>query len=237
MQKAAVDMDTAVQGGPTYTADEAHFVEALRAGDELAFVALIDRYQPGMLRLARVFVRDVSVAEEVVQEAWLAVLRGLHRFEARSSLKWWISSILVNGAKTRATRERRSIPFSAVWDPGADPSDPSVEPERFRPDDAPQWPGGWVSFPRSWSDGPDDRLLLQETQSQVRACIDAPPANQRAVIELRDVHGFTAQDTCTVLQNPAVNQRVLLHRAALKSAARWSCTLPARERDAMTHSN
>ena len=129
MQQAAVDMDTAVQGGPTYTADEAHFVEALRAGDELAFVALIDRYQPGMLRLARVFVRDVSVAEEVVQEAWLAVLRGLHRFEARSSLKWWISSILVNGAKTRATRERRSIPFSAVWDPGADPPDPSVEPK------------------------------------------------------------------------------------------------------------
>ena len=145
MQRAAVDMDTvaeAARGGPTYTADEAHFVEALRAGDELAFVALIDRYQPGMLRLARVFVRDVSVAEEVVQEAWLAVLRGLHRFEARSSLKGWISSILVNGAKTRATRERRSIPFSAVWDPGVDPFDPSVEPERFRPHDAPQWPGG-----------------------------------------------------------------------------------------------
>ena len=216
MQQAAVDMDTAVQGGPTYTADEAHFVEALRAGDELAFAALIDRYQPGMLRLARVFVRDVSVAEEVVQEAWLAVLRGLHRFEARSSLKWWISSILVNGAKTRATRERRSIPFSAVWDPGADPSDPSVEPERFRPDDAPQWPGGWASFPRSWSDGPDDRLLSQETQSQVRACIDALPAGQRAVVELRDVHGFTAQETCTVLQISEVNQRVLLHRGRSK---------------------
>src|SRR6202162_4969719 len=141
MQQVAVEMDTvaeAAQVGPTYTADEAHFVAALRAGDELAFVALIDRYQPGMLRLARVFVRDASVAEEVVQEAWLAVLRGLHRFEARSSLKSWISSILVNGAKTRATRERRSVPFSAVWDPGADPSDPSsVESERFRPDDAP----------------------------------------------------------------------------------------------------
>src|SRR5258708_11058944 len=121
-----MDMDTvaeAARGGPTYTADEAHFVEALRAGDELAFVALIERYQPGMLRLARVFVRDVSVAEEVVQEAWLAVLRGLHRLEARSALKWWISSLLVNGAKTRATRERRSIPFSSVWDPGADPFD------------------------------------------------------------------------------------------------------------------
>src|SRR6266851_8238085 len=142
MQRAGVDMDTvaeAARSSPTHTDDETHFIDALRAGDELAFVALIDRYQPGMLRLARVFVRDVSVAEEVVQEAWLAVLRGLDRLEARSSLKWWISSILVNGAKTRATRERRSVPFSAVWDPGADPSDPSViEPERFRPDDAPQ---------------------------------------------------------------------------------------------------
>ncbi len=145
MQQAHVDIDAvaeAAHGGPTHTDDETHFIEALRAGDELAFVALIDRYQPGMLRLARVFVRDVSVAEEVVQEAWFAVLRGLHRFEARSSLKWWISNILVNGAKTRATRERRSIPFSSVWDPDADPFDPSVEPERFRPHDAPQWPGG-----------------------------------------------------------------------------------------------
>ena len=214
MQQAAVDMDTAVQGGPTYTADEAHFVEALRAGDELAFVALIDRYQPGMLRLARVFVRDVSVAEEVVQEAWLAIVRGLHRFEARSSLKWWISSILVNGAKTRATRERRSIPFSAVWDPGADPSDPSVEPERFRPDDAPQWPGGWASFPRSWSDGPDDRLLSQETQSQVRVCIDAlPPASARS----------SNSETC--MASPP-KRRVLSCRPR-RSISGYSCTAAA----------
>src|SRR5260370_4899894 len=129
-----------------------------------------------MVRLARVFVRDVSVAEEVVQEAWLAVLRGLHRLEARSALKWWISSLLVNGAKTRATRERRSIPFSAVWDPGVDPFDPSVEPDRFRPDDAPQWPRGWVSLPRSSSAGPDDRLLSKETQSHVRTSTHALPA-------------------------------------------------------------
>src|SRR5256886_13276071 len=176
MQWAVADIEGLAEakgGAASHTDDETEFIQALRAGDELAFVALIDRYQPGMLRLARVFVRDVSVAEEVVQEAWLAVLRGLERFEARSSLKRWISSILVNCAKTQATRERRSIPFSAVWDPGAEPFDPSVEPERFRPDDAPQWPGGWVSFSPSWSDGPDDWLLSQETQSEVRACIDA----------------------------------------------------------------
>ena len=122
-----MDVLTEATGGAARHADdETEFIQALRAGNELAFVALIDRYQPGMLRLARVFVLDGSIAEEVVQEAWFAVLRGLNRFEARSSLKWWISSILVNGAKTRATRERRSIPFSAVWNPGADPADPSV---------------------------------------------------------------------------------------------------------------
>ena len=212
-------MDTVAQaarGGPTHTDDETLFIEALRAGDELAFIALIDRYQAGLLRLARVFVRDASVAEEVVQEAWLAVLRGLERFEARSSLKRWISSILVNCAKTQATRERRSIPFSAVWEPGADPSDPSVEPERFRPDDAPQWPGGWVSFPRSWNDAPDACVLSHETQSQVRACIDALPASQREVVVLRDVHGFTAQETCSALHISEVNQRVLLHRGRAK---------------------
>jgi RNA polymerase sigma-70 factor (ECF subfamily) len=144
-QRAAVDMDTVAESAhraPTLIDDETCVIAALRAGDESAFVTLIDRYHAGMHRLARVFVRDASVAEEVVQDAWLAVLRGLDRFEARSSLKRWISSILVNHAKSRATRERRCIPFSAVGDPGAEPVDPSVEPERFRPDDAPQWRGG-----------------------------------------------------------------------------------------------
>src|SRR2546425_8488492 len=233
MQQAAVDMDTAVQGGPTHTADEAHFVEALRAGDELAFVALIDRYQPGMLRLARVFVRDVSVAEEVVQEAWLAVLRGLHRFKARSSLKWWISSILVNGAKTRATRERRSIPFSAVWDPGADPSDPSLEPERFRPDDAPQWPGGWASFPRSWSEGPDDRLLSKETQSQVRACIDALPASARSSNSETCMASPPKRRVLSCRSRRSINAYSCI-AAAPQSAAHFCCSLPACERDAVT---
>jgi RNA polymerase sigma-70 factor (ECF subfamily) len=135
-------------------------------------------------------------------------------------LKRWISSIVVNSAKTQATRERRSIPFSAVRDPvrdpGADPFDPSVGPERFRPDDAPQWPGGWMSFPRSWDDAPDECVLSQETQSQIRACIDALPASQREVVVLRDVHGFTAEETCTVLQISEVNQRVLLQRGRSK---------------------
>jgi len=113
--------------------DESYFIAALRTGDESAFVTLVDRYNDGLFRLAQMVVRDAAVAQEVVQDAWLGVLRGLNRFEARSSLKQWISTILINRAKTRATRERRSIPFSAVWSgSGVEPFEPAVESERFQ---------------------------------------------------------------------------------------------------------
>jgi RNA polymerase sigma-70 factor, ECF subfamily len=204
--------DTGHGGG-----DETQFISALRAGEEPAFVELIDRYHAGMVRLARVFVRDAAVAEEVVQEAWLGVLRGLHRFDARSSLKRWISTILINRAKTRAVRERRSIPFSALTDDtGFELFEPSVEPERFRSDDAEQWRGGWVSFPRDWTSAPDEQLLSQETQKHIHACIDALPASQRDVVLLRDVHGLTADEICSLLRISEVNQRVLLHRGRAK---------------------
>jgi RNA polymerase sigma-70 factor, ECF subfamily len=196
--------------------DETHLIAALRAGEESAFVLLIDRYHAGMVRIAQMFVRDAAVAEEVVQEAWLGVLRGLARFEARSSLKQWISTILINRAKTRATRERRSIPFSALWDEsGAEFFEASIEPERFRPEDS-AWPGGWVSFPHGWNAAPDERFLSQEAQTEIRACIDALPGGQRQVVVLRDVHGMSAQETCNLLQISEVNQRVLLHRGRSK---------------------
>src|SRR5713101_1995295 len=164
--------DTGHGGG-----DETQFIAALRAGEESAFVLLIDRYHAGMVRIAQMFVRDAAVAEEVVQEAWLGVLHGLARFEARSSLKQWISTILVNRAKTRAAHERRTIPFSALWDEtGAVPYEASVAPERFRPDDA-AWPGGWVSFPHGWDAAPDERFLSQEAQTEIRSCIDALPSS------------------------------------------------------------
>ena len=204
--------DTARGGG-----DETQFIAALRAGEEPAFVELIDRYHAGMVRLAGVFVRDAAVAEEVVQEAWLGVLRGLHHFDARSSLKRWISTILINRAKTRAVRERRSIPFSALLDDTAlEWFAPSVEPERFRPDDAERWRGGWVSFPRDWHKSPDEHVLSQETQNHIHACIEALPVSQRDVVLLRDVHGLSAEETCSLLRNTEVNQRVLLHRGRAK---------------------
>ncbi len=203
--------DTGHGGG-----DETQFIAALRAGQEPAFVELIDRYHAGMVRLAQMFVRDAAVAEEVVQEAWLGVLHGLARFEARSSLKRWISTILINRAKTRATRERRSIPFSELWgEAGPEPFEPSVAPERFRPEDT-AWRGGWVSFPLGWNAAPDERLLAQEVQTQIRASIDSLPDSQRQVVVLRDVHGMTADETCSLLQISDVNQRVLLHRGRSK---------------------
>ncbi len=219
MKRPVMDLDAVRQAHRTSGGrpdEETRLVEALRAGDESAFVALLDRYHAAMLRLAHVFVRDAAVAEEVVQEAWLGVLRGLDRFEARSSLGRWISSIVVNGAKTRAARERRSIPFSAAAAPGAEPFEPAVEPERFRPQDALQWRGGWVSFPLEWNAAPDERVLMRETQTQIRASLDALPAGQREVVVLRDVHGYTAEETCRLLQISEVNQRVLLHRGRSK---------------------
>jgi RNA polymerase sigma-70 factor (ECF subfamily) len=197
--------------------DETQFIAALRAGEESAFVELIDRYHAHMVRLAHVFVRDAAVADEVVQEAWLGVLRGIDRFEAHSSLRRWISSILINRAKTRAARERRSVPFSALTDDiGSQSFEPSVEPEHFRPDAAEQWRGGWVSFPRDWNNAPDEQVLSQETQNHIHACIDALPDSQRDVVVLRDVHGLTADETCRLLRISEVNQRVLLHRGRAK---------------------
>ena len=139
--------------------DESELLERLRAGDERAFEALVARYYPTMLAVAQQYVRTRAVAEEVVQEAWLGVLKGLDRFEGRSSLKTWILRILVNTAKTRGVREARSVPYSSLAPEG---DEPAVDPERFRgPDDA--FPGHWRAYPGDWRRLPDDALLQGET--------------------------------------------------------------------------
>jgi RNA polymerase sigma-70 factor, ECF subfamily len=198
-------------------AAEASLVRALRAGDERAFAELIDRLGPALLRLARFYVRDRAVAEEVVQETWLSVLEGIERFEGRSSLKTWVFRILANRAKTRAGREARTVPMSALA--GAAPDDePSVEPERFRsPDD--RWAGHWASPPVSWSALPENRLLSKETIDCIRSLIAALPPAQREVIALRDVEGWPSDEVCALLGLSEGNQRVLLHRARSKVRA------------------
>jgi RNA polymerase sigma-70 factor (ECF subfamily) len=192
--------------------EEAPLLEALRAGDEGAFARLVDELSGPMRRLARSFVPTAAVAEDVVQETWLAVLEGLDRFEGRSSLKTWIFRILTNRAITRGQRERRSIPFSSLVDAEAGHAEPAVDPSRFRPPGS-QWAGGWLEPPRSWDPIPEDRLLSNETLAVISSAIGQLPSGQRSVITLRDVDGFGSQEACNVLGISETNQRVLLHRA------------------------
>jgi RNA polymerase sigma-70 factor (ECF subfamily) len=191
--------------------DDAELLAALRRGEEAAFVQLLDRYQGPMLRLARLYVGDGATAEEVVQETWLGALRGLDRFEGRSSLKTWLFSILTNRARTRAARDGRTIPFSALL-AAAEGDEPAVDPDRFHPLGH-RLAGHWVSRPQSWRELPEARLLARETRERVRAAIEALPPMQRAVLTRRDVDGWSAQEVCNTLAISETNQRVLLHRA------------------------
>ncbi|MCU0307581.1 MAG: sigma-70 family RNA polymerase sigma factor [Thermoleophilia bacterium] len=192
---------------------ESRIIEALRQGDEHAFAAIVDRHHGTMLRLARIHTGSQAVAEEVVQEAWLGVIRGIDRFEGRSSLRTWILRITVNTAKTRAVRERRTIPFSAWWDPHDDRGEPAVDAERFLPADHDRWPGHWAVPPRAWAQPPEGALMAAEVRDLIGRAIDALPPAQREVITLRDVDGVPAEDVCAALGVSEGNQRVLLHRA------------------------
>lgn len=159
-----------------------------------------------MLRLALSHVGSRAVAEDVVQDAWLTVLRSLDRFERRSAFRTWVLGIVVNVARSRARAERRSVPLPAESD------DFSVDPARFRPAGDPRWPHHWAVPPTPWNT-PEEDLLAGETRTMILHSIDALPATQREVLVSRDIEGFSAEDVCQVLQLSAANQRVLLHRA------------------------
>jgi RNA polymerase sigma-70 factor (ECF subfamily) len=198
-RSACPDEDGAVEAARISRADESTLVAALRAGDERAFMQLVEECSPGMRRLALTFVRTGSVADEVVQEAWLGVLRGIDRFEGRSSLKTWIYRIVANVARTRAVREARSVPFSTL---AGDDADASVDPAAFLAD------GHWASPVEPWQ-----QVLDNEARAVIDAAIAALPEQQRRVIELRDVQGWPSDEVCNVLELTETNQRVLLHRA------------------------
>jgi RNA polymerase sigma-70 factor, ECF subfamily len=193
---------------------DAELVARLRAGDEAAFRELVASYQEALVRVALIYVRRRDIAEEVVQETWLAVLRGLDRFEGRSSLKTWIFRILANIAKTRAAREGRVIPVSTLDDPTL-VAEPAVSPERFRPPYYPTRPGWWAAPPAEWQ-LPDERVIQSETLDVVRAAIGELPASQRAVITLHDLLGWSPEEVRNALEITATNERVLLHRARSK---------------------
>jgi RNA polymerase sigma-70 factor (ECF subfamily) len=187
--------------------DDEVLVAALRAGDEAAFTWLLDRYDRSMHRVAMSFVSSGAVADEVVQETWLGVVRGIEGFEGRSSVKTWIFRILMNVGRTRGEREQRTVPFTTAFDD----DEPSFAPERFRTTGP--YPRHWATPPEPWDEQPADRLLASETLAIVRAAIDRLPANQRTVISLRDIDGWTSLEVCALLDVSEANQRVLLHRA------------------------
>jgi RNA polymerase sigma-70 factor (ECF subfamily) len=189
---------------------EVETLRALREGDEHAFRALVDAYYPSLLRVALGYVGSRAVAEEVVQETWLGVLRGLDRFEGRSTLKTWIFRILANVASTRAVREARTLPFSAL--DGVDVDEAAVDADRFLGADDSRWPHHWASAPRRLADLPEQRLLATETRAVLSDALAELPPMQRRVVGLRDVEGWSSEEVCELLGLSEVNQRVLLHR-------------------------
>ena len=194
------------------SANDVALVRALREGDEAAFTVLVEQWHPSMVRLALLYVNGRAAAEEVAQETWLAVLQGIGRFEGRSSLKTWVFHILANRAKTRGVRDGRVAPFSSLANLDDDGDEPAVDLDRFLPPDH-QWAGHWAAPPKSWAALPEEALLGGEIRARVQAAIDLLPPNQKAIITLRDVEGWTAEEVSTTLSITDGNQRVLLHRA------------------------
>ena len=197
---------------------DAALLDRLRAGDEDAFAGVVQDWSPAMLRVARDHLSTQASCEEVVQDTWLAVLRGLDRFEGRSSLPTWVFRILVNQATTRRVREARTTPVPS-WDP-VDESGPAVDPGRFRGPDDP-YPRHWtpVGAPSPWPVGPEQAALAAETRRVLARALDQLPPRQRTVVTLHDVHGLPSDEVCAVLGLSAGNERVLLHRGRARLRA------------------
>jgi RNA polymerase sigma-70 factor (ECF subfamily) len=197
----------------TARTDDAVLVEALRRGDESAFTDVVERFHPTLRRVARGYVRTDEAVSDVVQETWIGVLRGLDRFEGRSSLKTWVVSILVNVARTQAVKEARTVPFAALTSEDSDGADFGAD--RFQGPDG-EYPGHWSTPPARWTEDPEAALLAGETREVVARAVARLPQSQRSVITLRDVDGWTSAEVCAALGLSEGNQRVLLHRARAK---------------------
>jgi RNA polymerase sigma-70 factor (ECF subfamily) len=189
--------------------DDAELLTRLRDGDEAAFLDLVGRYHAALVRLAALHVPDRETAEAVVQEAGIGVIRGLHRFEGRSSLRTWLFRIVTYQATSRGRRERRHVPLSTLLDDGD--ARPTVDPSRFF--DSGRWEGHWSEPPADWGADGEARALAGETQAVLVAAIEALPRAQQLVITLRDVRGWSSEEVCEALDITPGNQRVLLHRA------------------------
>jgi len=192
-------------------------VARLRARDEDMFAALVDAWSPNMLRVARAYVADEHSAQDVVQETWLGVVRGIDGFAARSSLRTWTFGILINQAKTRGVRDARTV-VTNMLTPTAEDLGPTVDPARMRGRFS-VLPGHWRAYPPEWP-SPEDEAVARETRQVLATALDRLPARQRIVVILRDVEGYSSREVCGILEVSAANERVLLHRgrAALRAA-------------------
>jgi RNA polymerase sigma-70 factor, ECF subfamily len=192
-------------------------VEALRRGDSDAYAALVDELTPALLRLAMAHVPSRAVAEEVVQDTWLGVVNGIERFEGRSALRTWIFGILLNIARTRGKREKRTLPISYFQKRAEEGGGPAVGPDRFH-GGAGELRGAWASPPAEWQE-PERKLANDESRQVLLEAIAELPPRQRDVIVLRDVQGYSAEEARNALDLSETNQRVLLHRARSKVRA------------------
>jgi RNA polymerase sigma-70 factor (ECF subfamily) len=192
----------------TETIDEAAVIAALRDGDESAFAQLVDHHTPSMLRVARGYVPSHEIAEEVVQETWIALLKGIANFEGRSSLRTWLFAVMINIAKSRGVRERRDSDAAIAAFTGG-----TVDPSRFRTGEDP-WPGHWKESeqPSPFPDTPEGSVLGDELVTIAQRELDKLPDRQRTVVTLRDMLGFDSSEVCELLDISVANQRVLLHR-------------------------
>jgi RNA polymerase sigma-70 factor, ECF subfamily len=195
---------------PVDFSDENVLVKALAARDSDAFAYLLDCYHSSLVRLAQQYVPSHAIAVEVVQETWLAVIDGIDRFEQRSSVKTWLFRILVNIARSHGVKENRSIPFASTADLE---EEPAVDPRRFRRGLRAR--GAWKRPPHPWSE-PEQRAVDAETLATIGVAIDRLPPDQREVITMRDLLGWSAAEVCEALEVSDANQRVLLHRARSK---------------------
>jgi RNA polymerase sigma-70 factor (ECF subfamily) len=197
------------------TRTDEDLVAALRAGDEAAFAALVNELTPALMRVALMHVPTRAIAEDVVGDTWLGVIKGIDRFEGRSALRTWIFQILLNIARTRGKREKRTLPFASLRRRAEEGRDePAVDPDRFHGRNGPH-PGGWARPPQEWQ-GADVKLESDEVRGVLLGAIAALPPRQRDVIALRDIQGYSAEEARNVLDLSETNQRVLLHRARSK---------------------
>ncbi len=192
----------------TETVDETGLIAALRDGDQAAFAQLVDRHTLSMLRVARGYVPSREIAEEVVQETWIALLKGLDKFEGRSSLRTWLFAVMINIAKTRGVRERRDADTAIAAYTGG-----TVDPARFREAGDP-YPGHWKpdEVPSPFPETPEGSALGNELVDVARRELDKLPDRQRMVVTMRDMLGFDSSEVCELLDISIANQRVLLHR-------------------------